>query len=290
MKYVALATDINPSYAIYAPVVGRLWRRLGYEPLFALHTDGWTSPFGAFVRAHLNGFSCVEVPTTPPMSVANTMRAVRLAHAARPHVKDGDLILTADVDMAPLSRTFFRRDDDVFVLRADVYGDLARAATANETRPQSVLLAGEYRFALCYVAARARIWRELMPIVPGDIGQSLQRILHGVFKDAPDFDEASFSARLLRSRYAIGALQRVDADTWRQGDLILVPMNHDRRMLIHHCLPTYHDVRLLPPDAIDFHMPRPTNGWAATVIGHYWPEETEFLAAYWPRAMALSRS
>lgn len=295
MKYVALSTDANPAYAIYAPIVTRLWRHLGYEPLLVLHEDAglWDTPFGHFMTSMLPiGTRIQRCPTMHPLNVGNTMRCVRLAAAAFSGVNDDDFIVTSDMDMAPLNRERFVRLDsygEVVLDRGDGYGNLETTPPLLASHAPA-LLSGLFRFPLCYVGMKARIWRELFPLVLEDIPGSLRRVIHGLRADQIDFDEACCSARVLLSKYAIGSLQRHDDGArWTQGEMTILA-RHDWAtrdgypigMLIHA------EGRTFNPSAIDFHMPKAPMRWVGNSISWYWPEEAEFINNYWPEACSLA--
>lgn len=300
MNFVALASDANPHYAIYAPIVCRLWRRLGYTPLLTLHDGyGWDTALGSYVLEKLAGFRHIaRVPSVAPLSAGNTMRVVRLAAAAFLDVMPEDFILTADMDMAPLGRELFEFAPSlgrIVLLRGDAYGNLASTPPLL-ANGEPALISGLFRFPLCYVGMEAQIWRELFPLTD-NVTESVRRIVHGLRADQIDYDEACCSARVLLSKYAIGALTKHESDpeefehreAWTQGDVVLVPLadwakrdGYPIGMLIHG------EGRTPIPDAIDFHMPRPATTWVGGTLQHYWPEEHDFIAEYWPKACDLA--
>lgn len=289
-RFVALSTDSNPNYAIYAPIVTRLWRRLGYEPLLIiLEPDpGWSTPLGHYVRESLPADLLIRsVPQTRPLTAANTMRVCRLAAAAFPEVDGEDIVMTSDIDMAPLSRTFFERDKEweLFVLRADFHGAIEKAVVDYAYGP--VLVYGAVRFPMCYTSARASIWRDLFPMIRDQLPRSVERIVHGLPYDKHDYDESNCSMRILQSKYAIGQLHQIDETIWQQGMLRMVVMpeyceNRPLRMLLGN------EGAHFDPNAIDMHMPRPTESWVGEALTRYWPEEIGFLQDYWPTALKLA--
>lgn len=278
-RYVSLACDANPHYSVYAPIVARLWRRLGFEPIVFMHTSGWDSPLGALVQGALDddAFLTPRIPRIDPLSVGNTMRVVRIVAASL--VDPAALVMTADVDMAPLSRTFFDRTWDQFVLRADMYGSLHAAP---KIQGGVALIPGLWRFPLCYVGMRGNLWRKMLPIVNGDPETSLRQTMVGLRHDKVDYDEETTSARLLAM--SPGELVQDAEDTWHQGDLCLVSMTDwtrdgwPKRMLIHG-----EGNGPVQADAIDFHMPRPTARWVGQALSQYWPEEADFILPYWQK-------
>ena len=109
MKFVSLSTNDDIAYSLFAPLSVRVWRLLGYEAIVHVHTDGWADEFGRLVLHELSlaGARLVTVPTVAPLSVANTMRVVRLCAAAQSSLQDDDVIVTSDVDILPLRREWF---------------------------------------------------------------------------------------------------------------------------------------------------------------------------------------
>lgn len=310
-RYVSLAADANPHYAIYAPVVCKIWQALGYEPILFMHDGhghdpsrgvyGWETPFGEYVRSALP-VKPILVPRTEPLSPGNTMRCVRLVAASMPQVQPDDLVLTADIDMAPLSETFFDRQAwPPFVLRADMYGPFEGASSLRGPDGTPALLCGMWRFPLCYMGFPGRVWEEILPLVKGDPVLSLRRVLHGLREDSVVHDEATISARLLLSRYAVGALEKISSseetgDLWRQGELELVGVadwaardGWPKKMLIHGEAQVW-DERAR--SAFDWHMPRPSSPWVGAVLARFWPHRPElqkFILDYWQQVCGLVR-
>ena len=286
MKYVSLACDANPSYATYAPIVARIWRRMGFEPILFIHNTGWDTEFGRHVMINLDGFLKIPVPRIEPLSVGNTMRVSRLAAAALTHINDDDLIITADIDMAPLKPAFYSQVEPPFVLRGDMYGSFPGCASLlHDGTP--ALICAMFRFPLCYIGLRAEHWRRIMPIVPGDPTETIRAINHGLRCDSVEHDEACTSARLLTSVEAHGPLKHVVGDRWQQGSLNLIsqtnwPGGWPMRMLIHG------EGQHFNPESVDFHMPRPIARWTGEALGRYWPDDAAFFRAYWNTASLIT--
>lgn len=193
------------------------------------------------------------------------MRVARLAVAALSDIADDDLVLTADVDMAPLDHTFFDRWDPLFVLRADMY------------QPVDELLSGRFRFPLCYVGARAAFWRKAFGLVPDDLDASLKSITCGLSADSIDFDEEKATATILV--HTQGDLARAEDRVWQRGDLTLYgatdwPGAKHLRML------SLADVGRVE-GAADFHMPRPITADVIAALEALVPDEAAWLSRYW---------
>lgn len=290
-RWVSLATDANPHYAVYAPIVTRIWKQLGYKPVLFVHNQGWDTAFGQFVRENLpDDVPVIETPRLDPMSVGNTMRMIRLAACACSFIESNDLIITSDIDMAPLSRTFFDRQGPAFILRVDAYGPLEGATQLLDGDKGIACLAGLFRFPMCYVGLERDIWRDITPYRPAVEGNPIElarRILHGCRGDQHDYDEQFVSARTLLSRWAAGSLVQMDG-RWRQGELEMVgstdwPGGWPLGMIIGGT--PHRPAGSLP---IDFHMPKPSNRATGGVLGQHWPEEGKFLEHYWFRAIELA--
>ncbi len=238
MRYVSLAVDAAPTYATFLPVVARMWERLGYRTIAHLERSPvWTeTAFGRLVTAEIERAGVVSVAIDPAESLgalgatlpptirsaaANTMRVVRLVAAA--HTAPGDFVMTADVDMLPLSRDFFAEhaaESAPVCIRRPFYHAWGEASLH---LPRS-LARGEWRFAMCYAGARTEAWLDMLGLVPGDSAASMA-VLLGTFSpgDSPwDLDERIFSSAVLGRPGSMGALEFVEAGRYRQGDVELL--------------------------------------------------------------------
>lgn len=299
LRYVSLATDSAPTYAVWAPVAARLWRRLGYQTILAISADeGWNEPAGQVILNELRDLpvSIVPVPRIGQLTVANTMRCARLVAASREFLAPDDFILTADVDMMPFSRTFFDLypGDAFIVLRALYQAWLGNGGDIPEINDVK-LRPGEFRLPMCYCGATVGIWRELIPeIVASDIEESLIRLV-GAVSDAIDLDEALLSFRILSSPRAQGWLELLDpAGVWRKRELILVDPITLPLLSVYPDMPRgllrlddfWHPSLGLPapPEAIDYIPHRFSPGCQPfgcfEVVAAYVPEARAWLDAY----------
>ena len=305
-RYVSLSTDANPQYASYAPLVGRLWRKLGWEPVFAVHREHWDTEFGKFILDQLSGYMTYPVDTYPPLSVGNTMRVVRLTVACLSDIPDDAQVMMSDVDMIPISRTFYDVPENwnLFVLRCDIQGAL-----------QAQLRPVTYRFAMCYTGARKSIWKELFNPVTNDVKATIDKIqqygsvetsrilanggaIHALAGDSTDVDELWMTAHILSSDRAQGIVTDT-GERWdvypikKQGEIFLVPTIQpggapDRMMLLGEWRCVRNDKWDLKT-AIDWHAPRPTASWGGNAVCKYWPEETEWISSYWANLSSLTQ-
>jgi len=291
-KYVSLSTDQKVAYAIWAPLVVRFWRHLGYTPIVFVHHGDWSGRFEDFVLATLvktPGVRLEYVPRTEPLSVGNTMRVARLAAGSLAGIQPDDFIITADIDMAPISRAFFERDPaQIWLLRADMYGGIPGAAGLLHDK-QPALICGQFRLPLCYIGMPAIVWQKIMPYADGDPIRSIRNINHGLGWDAHDHDEACTSARLLLSSWGAGPLVWQEDGTWKQGALNIIPKTDWPKgtpigMLLGGQARTYKE---LDPSIVDWHM-KEVGRWVGSALSVFWPEEKDFIDSYWPEACRLA--
>lgn len=285
MKWVSLSCDEKATYAAHLPVVTRLWDLLGYHPLIAIHDGNWDTAFGRTVLRHTVG-NIRRVPQVPPLSVANTMRAERLFAFTCPEVQPDDFILMADVDMYPLSRTFFNVEGPLTILRALWYAWLGHGGRAPELTGDW-LQPGSYNFPMCYAGASARVWSEMFPeerlsacTRPTDYASSV------------GFDEAQMSYRMLW-RVERDPIIEVQRGVWTKGEMKLIdPIDAP-------LLSSYPDMprglmRLgdmwrpgkgpMPEGALDIIPPRFVRHeypwWVFDAVCMYFPELTPWLKEY----------
>ena len=303
MRYVSLSTDADPAYAVHAAVAARLWLRLGYKTIMHVEdTERWNSKFGAIVLEELRTIEAaiVKVPKTHPLSVANTMRASRLVAPWVNGLFQDDFILMADVDMYPLSRTFFSSPSDFTVLRA-LYASWLSCSNPPPQVDWSLVTADKWRFQMCYAGATVQIWREMWSLPLHDSSAALRALLEGTPKDSSDFDEAKLSYAFLNSPRSAGDWETIDPDGhWKRGQLRFVEPMRAPLLSQYYNMPRglvgpYDESWSRNPGAIDFIPPRfaldDKPWWCLEVVKHHWPEETTWLAEYqdrvtkaWPTA------
>ncbi len=230
-RYVSLSCDAKPTYAWLLPVAAKLWETIGYVPVVQ-HMLGEDNAFERAVLAWTPGLK-FRVSERPPMSVANTMRALRLY--AWPHVSDADdFILTADVDIFPLNRAFFQESYSHVALRAAWYLWLGRpdgtepviSADTFEWTPAWYEVP-RMRFAMCYVGLPRAVWMTLFPRNAEEAAQYGTEAALGRMPsfwagyDDPSWDESELTQRLMRL-VAGQPFQTLGRGRWKKGDLHLV--------------------------------------------------------------------
>lgn len=280
---VSLASDHLGTYAVLLPIAAKLWETLGYTPIVQ-HSLRDDNPFEQAVLAWTVGDK-YRIAAREPLSLPNTMRAVRLF--AWELADSGDFILTADVDMFPLSRTFFADPPPHVLLRACWYLWLGNEGREPFFDPARLEPTGDpscpYRshFAMCYAGATKEIWRELF--------QSGTWPAH----DTNSWDEEALTARVL-DRVRGQPFAELGRGRWRKGDLHFVdPLDAP-------LLSEYRDmprgmIRLgdiwkpamgpAPEGAIDFIPPRFTQydrpAWIFPAVRLYFPELGDWLDGYY---------
>lgn len=152
------------TYAALLPIAAKLWETLGYTPLVQ-HTLSRTNDFESAILDWTVGHK-VRVETIPPLSRANTMRAIRLFAAHLDVVADDDFVLMSDVDIFPVSRSFFAAPPgDLVMFRAAWYHWLGNGGNEPDFDPKRFERPFRAHFAMCYAGATVSIWRELFPQV-----------------------------------------------------------------------------------------------------------------------------
>jgi hypothetical protein len=192
-RFVILASDRNWDYVFSLPLTCLFWEAFaGFRPVvFLVGTrEEWMDV--GHCRVALER---LERWTNPPvhhlksqetLEDCNLAQASRLFAAALP-TKGYLYFLTADMDMWPLSATYWNRDGGkaVHVHSANAYG--------------------RHQFPLSYVGANVETWRAIIGIEAGeDIAARVARIygeewgnLKGERNRAWDYDERWFTRRLL---------------------------------------------------------------------------------------------
>lgn len=273
-RYVVLSTNLNENYLFFAPLTAAVWKRHGFEPLVVLVGYGleWQHvPRGKLVIERLRdagAYCCHTLHRTgaPRASteMVTTSQLVRIYGANIPYevapgtkIEDDDYLLTSDIDMWPLGPWpgHMVADD-----RAHLYNG---AAYHDQSHPQ---------YPMCYVGARARIWREI--VGGGNLEECLARGFAAMEEArwtwAPgeqrerawDFDER-YLGRLLSA--------------W-SGEKLVIPRDmsvHGQRRLDRSCwqLPASLD------GFADAHLPRP--GFL-----DYWPSVRKLFGALLPDKLA----
>lgn len=215
-KFAVLSSDVNETYSFFLPIAARAWKRLGWTPLCILvgDLDTWEKkPRARFSLSHTDPEDvAIFVRPAEGYRVGTTAQVVRLLAAAIPKVKKSDYLLTSDVDMIPLDKDHFLKQDwsmDFNVIGADAYADLTKGYSPP-------------KFPMCYLGARADAWKDVMGIKSEDVNLEVKTALSGR-PDQWDNDEMYFASRLHRHRFFNGKYEKVSDGRYKRGtcDLLL---------------------------------------------------------------------
>lgn len=187
---VVLSSDLNHDYSFYVPLTAALWRDVvGFRPTVLLTgtCDEWRAhPQGSVALRHAREIGA-DVHWIGPVSGhrSSTVAQVARLYAACLDLPDDTRLLTADVDMWPLSDTFRGLGEAEVDLH---YGN----AYEHEAKP---------KWPICYIGADARTWREIMDVAVEPLGQVVQlrldeRLGSASAQQAWFHDEEDFARRL----------------------------------------------------------------------------------------------
>jgi hypothetical protein len=209
-RLVVISSDVNETYSFFLPIASMAWRKCGWKPLHILVGDPalWGShPTTEFVIRQILGNGPMEfVPPDENHKVSTTAQVVRLLASAIPALEDSDYILTSDVDMLPLNAEYFQHQDwsmDFHAFGADAYADITKGLFPP-------------KFPMCYLGARAGIWRDVMGIKTRNISEEVGRALSGR-TDSWDNDEMYFSSKLFSHPIFEGEVQKISDLRYRKG-------------------------------------------------------------------------
>lgn len=140
LKRVILATDANPLYLEFWPIVAKTWLQItGLRPTLALVAD-------RTVKVDESLGDVIRFEPLPGIPTSLQAQVIRLLLPAR-YPNDGCLI--SDIDMVPLQRAYFIKHalpyppDSFIVYRDAAYGG------------------GDDRYPMCYIAAKGGVFAEI---------------------------------------------------------------------------------------------------------------------------------
>lgn len=146
---VILSTNNDPLYIQFWPVVARVWKTMGFQPTLAL-----IATEDCQVDTSLGDVIRFE----PLSDVSEEAQAIRLLV---PYFFSEDVCLLSDIDMIPMSRSYFvdyahsSPDYAFLVYRDGAWGNA-------------------HRYSICYNAAKGKIFSEIFGInSPEDIRKSV---------------------------------------------------------------------------------------------------------------------
>jgi len=261
-RYVTIASNLNHDYAFYLPIVSALWMRLGYRPIAYLlgTSQEWKAhPFGsvALAEARAQGAMIHFIDRVDGYRDSTVVQTARLAGGATPGLKDDDYILTADVDMLPLSRTFFDKPDlgAMNILYANAYG--------NEGRPH---------WPICYIGMTRVKWEQLLGTYPNP-SAAVSGWLNGNLERAAsdgiawEFDEIFVSKKIA---------ERASGSDWPLRLIDRAPGGPPRDRIDRGCwAESVRPILSTPHPIVDCHAPRPGCGGEAWQRVRYCLEQFE---------------
>ena len=218
---VVNSTDLNPIYAYFMPIVNRIWSRyMEYSPVSLLYgsEELWKS-------TKINSFLLNEIRTTaqihfvkpvPGYKSSSVMQVSRALVGALPTMQLDDYMIISDVDMIPLSKSYFKQQDGskkLHIFSADAYTDITKGWEP-------------LKFPMCYIGAQSQYWREIFGITTYDISFETAKSLEGR-ADVWDNDENYICGWIKNSRYYKSEMQlmirtwpcsrafnRLDRESW----------------------------------------------------------------------------
>ncbi|SRR5581483_1921142 len=142
LQRVILATNNNPNYIQFWPIVAPLWQAMGFHPTLALIADEncpIDTSLGDVIRFH----------PLPDVAESTQAQAIRLL---LPALFPEDTCLISDIDMLPVSPSYFREGiaqchEDAFV----VYRDCAHGC-------------GYPHYPMCYNAAKGKVFASIFEV------------------------------------------------------------------------------------------------------------------------------
>lgn len=245
----SLSSDQHPAYEFFVPLSAAVWRhRIGFEPIVTLvgYEEEWLAKRTS--KLVLDELEKQDIDPTF-VSTPEGYRSANVAQAARmyaafhptfhPHLSDGDVTITTDIDMWPIDRDWFCRHLPNPGIVTSYYGNFPS------------------RFPMCYVAADVATWREMHGYQRGcSIADTVRMHMLKYLRpttaapDAWQHDEEYLTARI----HALGA-HRINMVRRPDGDPF--PDRIDRVVWPHELeLGGKKDAHLLRPGYEPTHWPR----------------------------------
>jgi hypothetical protein len=156
---VILATDSNPAYIEFWPIVAKAWReRIGIKPTLALIANN-------DVQVDETLGDVIRFEPIPGIPTSLQAQAIRLL---LPAYFPDDCCIISDIDMIPLSRDYFVNSvtdlpDDAFIVYRDrAYGE------------------NDARYPMCYVAAKGSVFKDIFNVDSINDISSIIKVWHSL--------------------------------------------------------------------------------------------------------------
>lgn len=205
-----VATDANPLYYEFWPIVARAWSNIGIAPVVAAIGDvNLNYAYGNIIKFPL-------IDNIPSGFIAQVIRFII------PCFYPEEVSIIGDIDMLPLSKAYFTKtvadydDDKIIVFSGDAYKD-------------------EIRYPMCYIAAKGKYFQQIIGIndLRYETIVDFIKNLHSLnlnwdtdelffaraFQKSPLFSNAVL---LKRGGWHPSASRRIDRINWRYNNLKLI--------------------------------------------------------------------
>jgi len=167
-RRVILAVDASITYFFFMGIVTMLWQKyMGFCPVILI-ADSITNWLNDPVKKYALNFARAYGAEIHFIKPIDKFKSSTIAQNARmyasclPMYHDEMYMMTSDMDMLPLSKAFFNKQN----MDKEVHLDYANAY-------------GGSHFPLCYVGAKVKTWREIMqPADATNIEKSLKAIFY----------------------------------------------------------------------------------------------------------------
>lgn len=160
-KYTVMSANSNPEYLFFVPLACAFWKDLGYNPYVIIVDDSdikqeildLVLSTSEKIGAHINVFKHIEGYRTSTVAQVS-----RLFASADPMFKDGDYIMTDDIDKFVLSYPWFNQQNfakDIHIYDID---------ETNYTR-----------LKIGYIGMKTETWKEVMGVSGDSIADNIQQ-------------------------------------------------------------------------------------------------------------------
>lgn len=234
---IMLSTTIDETYIDCAPLTTKAWSALGYEPVVAF--VGKEMPIN-FRQSLSDNCKLIHISSIEGLSDGYVSQTIRVL---MPVLYPNDICITGDIDMVPLSKTYFDnlvenaiRSNKFIIASSDAYQNI--------------------RYPICYLAGFGRYFSSILKLDKDNF--KFESIVQKILKDWNNFglgwdtDELIFSGLLVEAEKA----HKIEVDRQQRGWI----NNHFGRIAADRidrvCWTIDYD-KLFNHDYIDAHLPRP---------------------------------
>jgi len=162
MPKVVLSTNYDNNYLFFLPLTTFMWKKFGFDSIVYLpqREDINNDLLNFVIKSSMpNIDTTVFFKLNPSFREDTQVQTVRLL-AANSLVHNDEYLLTGDIDMFPLTTMWY--GDSLNNEKLNLYGHD---------------LTGYTQYPICYVGARAKVWKQLMDIQTDDTEKELFKAL-----------------------------------------------------------------------------------------------------------------